>query len=332
MHQTSDDWVLYWRDDGSGDSTVAILQEFGQRAGQGRCVQVAEPPGRLGATGNFLALLRSVVGSLAERDMVAFADQDDVWLPQKIERGVAALNLAPRDEPILYCARQILVDPHLERIGLSERLRRSTALPGSADPERGDWLHGHAEPHGCPAGSRQPSLERHAARLVGLSAGHRRRRAGGAGRRSRWCSIASTRATWSAPPASTASRALAALHRGPALFMTVLREHVAALRAQPELLTARARAELAALEQALRGQRVAADSWHSRMPGLHRQTSARDAAVPLLVPYRLSPSQPQARSAARMCAGAGAVAATGGSSGNAIARASRCSRSARSSP
>ena len=72
LRQTHDNWVLYWRDDGSGDGTIAILREFGQRAGQGRSVRVAEPPGRLGATGNFLTLLRSVCGTLAEPDIVAF--------------------------------------------------------------------------------------------------------------------------------------------------------------------------------------------------------------------------------------------------------------------
>lgn len=272
LHQTSDEWVLYWRDDGSGDSTVAILQEFGQRAGQGRCVQVAEPPGRLGATGNFLALLRSVVGSLAERDMVAFADQDDVWLPQKIERGVAALNLAPRDEPILYCARQILVDPHLERIGLSERLRRSTAFPAALTQNVAT---------GCTV-----MLNRMAARLVAAS------RPSSGTLHDWWAYLLVTAAGGQVvqdgeavvlyrqharnlvgAPASTASRALAALHRGPALFMTVLREHVTALRAQPELLTARARAELATLEQALRGS-VWRRLMALGMPGLHRQTAA----------------------------------------------------------
>ena len=70
---------------------------------------------------------------------------------------------------------------------------------------------------------------------------------------------------------SMARRAVAALRRGPAMFMTVLREHVAALLAQPELITERARKDLATLDQALRSgpwRRLCA----LRMAGLHRQT------------------------------------------------------------
>src|SRR4051812_44369921 len=131
LQQTADNWVLYWRDDGSGDGTIAILQDFGRRAGQGRCVQVREPPGRLGATGNFLFLLRTVTERLDEHDVVAFADQDDIWLPQNLQRGVGALGRVPRDEPVLYCARQILVDEALRRLGISGPLARPAGFPAA---------------------------------------------------------------------------------------------------------------------------------------------------------------------------------------------------------
>ena len=272
LRQTHDNWVLYWRDDGSGDGTVAILQDFGHRAGQGRCVQVGQPPGRLGATGNFLTLLRAVCDTLAEHDVVAFADQDDIWLPQKLQRGVAALRRAPRDEPVLYCARQILVDASLQRLGISGPLCRPTGFPAAltqnvatgctvmlnlpaarlvaaSNPSTGtlhDWW---AYLMVTAAGGRLLQDEeavvlyrQHAGNLVGA-------------------------------PASMVTRAIAALQRGPALFMTVLREHIAALLAQPELITDRARAELALLDRALRG-----GPWGRlavlRMPGLHRQTWA----------------------------------------------------------
>jgi hypothetical protein len=71
-------------------------------------------------------------------------------------------------------------------------------------------------------------------------------------------------------PLSLARRAVAALQRGPAVFMGVLRQNVTALAAQPELLSAAARADVARLDAALRGgwsARLAA----LRLPGLHRQ-------------------------------------------------------------
>jgi len=74
-------------------------------------------------------------------------------------------------------------------------------------------------------------------------------------------------------PTSMGRRALAALWRGPSVFMTVLRANVAALLAQPELLSDKARADVAAIEQALQG-----GLWRRwavlRMPGLERQNWA----------------------------------------------------------
>jgi hypothetical protein len=66
-------------------------------------------------------------------------------------------------------------------------------------------------------------------------------------------------------------RAIAALQRGPRVFMTVLRAHVDALCARPELLDARAREDLAIIAAALQGgpmRRIAA----LRKLHLRRQT------------------------------------------------------------
>jgi glycosyltransferase involved in cell wall biosynthesis len=272
LQQTHHNWVLYWRDDGSGDGTIAVLEEFSHRAGQGRSVRIDEPTGRLGATGNFLLLLRVVADGLGERDVVAFADQDDVWLPQKLERGVAALRAAPADEPVLYCARQVLVDEELNALGLSRPLAQRTGFPAALTQNIAT---------GCTM-----MLNRAAARLVAMS------RPSTGTLHDWWAYLLVTAAggrliqddepvvlyrqhalNLVGAPASRPSRAIAALRRGPALFMTVLREHIAALLAQPELLSARARAELSVLDRALRcgfWQRLRALG----MPGLKRQTWA----------------------------------------------------------
>ncbi len=72
-------------------------------------------------------------------------------------------------------------------------------------------------------------------------------------------------------PNSVLRRGREAARRGPATFMTVLRQHVTALLAHGEVLTDTARAELDAIASALRG------GWRSRLPmlahsGLRRQT------------------------------------------------------------
>jgi glycosyltransferase involved in cell wall biosynthesis len=131
LAQDHGDWTLYWRDDGSTDATTAIMDDFAARVGQGRCVRVAEPDGRLGVLGSFLALLRAASPGLGERDATAFADQDDVWLPRKLSRGMAALAKTPPGQPALYFARQILVDEHLRRLGLSAPLAIKPGFPAA---------------------------------------------------------------------------------------------------------------------------------------------------------------------------------------------------------
>src|SRR3954470_2859703 len=70
--QTHTDWILYWRDDGSCDTTVHIMQEFMAVEGVGRCVYVAEPLNRIGPAASFMQLLRAVVPALLPSDGVAF--------------------------------------------------------------------------------------------------------------------------------------------------------------------------------------------------------------------------------------------------------------------
>ena len=78
--QGHQDWRLIWRDDGSGDDTVAILRDFAAAQPAGRVEQLDAPAGRVGSAASFLALLRHAVPMLGPDDIVAFADQDDVWL------------------------------------------------------------------------------------------------------------------------------------------------------------------------------------------------------------------------------------------------------------
>jgi hypothetical protein len=70
-------------DDGSTDGTIALIDEFAARAPFP--VVRHEHDARLGAARNFEAAIRRCSG-----DVVALADQDDVWLPQKLARLRAA--------------------------------------------------------------------------------------------------------------------------------------------------------------------------------------------------------------------------------------------------
>ena len=82
------------------------MRAFLDRLGPGRAVRL-DDNGQVARPRTFLRLLRAAVRD--GQQMVAFADQDDVWLPEKLARGAAAL--APSGEvKALYFARQRLVD------------------------------------------------------------------------------------------------------------------------------------------------------------------------------------------------------------------------------
>ena len=72
------------QDDCSTDSTVAILRSYAARDGR---VRVIVNEHNLGFNRNF----RSAVMK-ATADFVAISDQDDVWMPDKIERQVEAIG------------------------------------------------------------------------------------------------------------------------------------------------------------------------------------------------------------------------------------------------
>ena len=113
-------WQLLWRDDGSTDRTVALLNDFAAARPPGAVRHVETPAERLGAMGSFMALLAAAPDDAP----AAFCDQDDVWLPDKLERALAALAAVPPGRPALYCARQRIVAEDLLELGLSPALRR----------------------------------------------------------------------------------------------------------------------------------------------------------------------------------------------------------------
>lgn len=265
--QTIQDWILYWRDDGSTDATPRMMTEFLATLGAGRSL-VQPSEGRVGAAESFLRLLRAAAADGC--DAVAFADQDDVWLPDKLARGLAALQDVPMTTPALYCARQVLVDAQLGRIADSAMLRQPPGFPAALTQNIAT---------GCTV-----ILNRAAAEVVAAS------RAPAGTLHDWWCYLvvaaAGGRVLFDTTPvvlyrqhqfnalgapATLLQRGIAALRRGPAIFMTVFLQNIAALADQPELISPAARAQVAMIAQALEGG--AMHRWKAlRMPGLLRQT------------------------------------------------------------
>lgn len=106
------------RDDGSPDDTVARVE----RLLAGRPATLLQ--GRnVGATRSFLLGLRACDPDATH---VAFADQDDIWLPGKLRRAVDTLQPIP--PPAMYCSRVELVDQDLRPRGLHQLHRRGPSF------------------------------------------------------------------------------------------------------------------------------------------------------------------------------------------------------------
>lgn len=70
------------------------------------------PGPQKGSARNFLALL---CHAELEDAHVAFSDQDDVWLPHKLERALEALSHGDPGQPAVYASRTLLTGPALEK-------------------------------------------------------------------------------------------------------------------------------------------------------------------------------------------------------------------------
>ncbi len=131
--------ILYIRDDGSQDGTVDIINDY-----MSRYDNIKLHVGKNAGVGkSFLSLLKNV----PKADYYAFADQDDVWLDDKLERAVQIIKCAEKknladfagkgnlldaeiipeceegdgkEVPILYGSNQNLVDSELNKIGVRE--------------------------------------------------------------------------------------------------------------------------------------------------------------------------------------------------------------------
>lgn len=88
LDQSVQDIVIVVRDDGSSDETYAILQQYNSKHPEKFCL-LSSGNQNLGARDSFASLMRYVLENKQalglDRAYMMFADQDDIWVPQKIE-------------------------------------------------------------------------------------------------------------------------------------------------------------------------------------------------------------------------------------------------------
>ncbi len=129
LAQSNQDWRLLIRDDRSGDNTINIIKDYVERYPD-RIKLIEDNHGHLGASLNFQQLLKN---STAE--YIMFSDQDDIWLPQKIELTLDLMKVTEK----AYPGKPILVHTDLKTVDSSLRtIAESTWEYQGIPPEIGN--------------------------------------------------------------------------------------------------------------------------------------------------------------------------------------------------
>ena len=108
LRQTLRPDLIYIRDDGSKDDTVAILEEY---ASEHPFIKYYSGKNK-GPAKSFWEL----ICNCNDADYYALCDQDDVWFEDKLEVAVNALEKEDNNIPLLYCSRYTLTDGNLSPI------------------------------------------------------------------------------------------------------------------------------------------------------------------------------------------------------------------------
>ena len=106
LRQTYPNIRIYVRDDGSSDGTIDILKSYEEK---GKIILLTGE--NVGYGRSFGKLLQYA----EEGDYWAFCDQDDVWLPDKVERAVKWLDQQPEGVPALFGNAYELTDESMHK-------------------------------------------------------------------------------------------------------------------------------------------------------------------------------------------------------------------------
>ncbi|NQN53668.1 glycosyltransferase family 2 protein [Streptococcus suis] len=108
QEQTFTDWTLLIRDDGSSDKTREIIEELEKEDSRIRFIE-KDSHKNLGVIKSFHRLLR-----YEKADFYFFSDQDDVWLPDKLEVSLQTAQTYSVDQPLMVYMDLKVVNEELE--------------------------------------------------------------------------------------------------------------------------------------------------------------------------------------------------------------------------
>lgn len=153
--QSWTDWRLLIQDDHSTDETVAIVQSLA--AADPRISFLSSAPERRGAAATFAALVGRALELSAS--YAFFCDQDDVWLPHKLETEMRAMLAAEKaaeaGTPVLVHSDLKVVDESLRAVHPSYREFNGVSYDRD-DPLSTLALHNAVV--GCTAGFNRPLM------------------------------------------------------------------------------------------------------------------------------------------------------------------------------
>lgn len=93
LQQTYTNLELYIRDDGSKDKTLKVLERYKNN----EKIHIIQ-----GENKGFIKSFFELVKSCGDADYFAFADQDDIWFPEKMQMAVEMLDQQEGNQPLLY--------------------------------------------------------------------------------------------------------------------------------------------------------------------------------------------------------------------------------------
>lgn len=120
--QNGVDITILIRDDGSTDHTVSILQKYKRKFPDKIIVNLAD---NIGCSGSFLALMKLAANEYRDFDYYAFSDQDDIWMPDKLEVATTALDTSDDNIKLYYC-RPLLVNHDLTPLKSMPKIAKGT--------------------------------------------------------------------------------------------------------------------------------------------------------------------------------------------------------------
>ena len=122
LKQTLSEWKLYISDDGSSDNTWNILEFYEDKYPDK--IKIFKNCGQHGAKANFWNAIHKVYQESAS-PYYMFCDQDDVWMPDKIQKTYAKMQevekALDRKCPVLIATDLTVVDSRLNMVNPSFR-------------------------------------------------------------------------------------------------------------------------------------------------------------------------------------------------------------------